>query len=483
MLLQLLPEQDLKDIIEKYEAPDPLTVLQLVAKYENRQLKDATVIIVVDGMQNIMTSYDDGMDQNSVFYTTLSNLGDLAISDSFLIPCCTATITRPVTESLRPSSRKRIWLPVNSLEPPTISQQPVFQMDDTLVKLLVSDCGGHGRALEILAEVIGTFDLRKCDVGDLMRELRDQLAGRYRDALALTIKEAGAIVRAILTHQQLDANLPIRDTDKRPDQIASPGLIQYVKDHGNSGYLTAPYIWIWMLAKNIGESIPNWRFDDYNEHMSKEDKALPPESLTWQNFEHFNARFRCLKSWVLDEGTYTTISKVHYGARLKGNIHFKNHHLRIDAASLQTDTRTYKGNANKWEVKCECGTFDVRKCKNCIINLASPKFADAFLGLDSTRHSCNEVHQYKYYNSATVSQRLYEEERNKAASSQDFFILFTTQKDCNINLPRYSGIVDGTCWNDYYGPFAGRAFIYSVDGPPNINTATRSTLQLAIPRR
>ncbi|CAI2182814.1 14937_t:CDS:2 [Funneliformis geosporum] len=388
MLLQLLPGQQLEDIINVYMQPFPLDVLRLVAKHENKGLKDATVILVVDRLQNFMKIYDDGLDLQSMFYKTLSTIGDLAMKGPFLIPCCTATINRPVVNSLMPSKRKHVYLLVPPLEPPTIGQQQVFQIDDHLIKLLVYDCGRHRRTLEILAEVMQDVDLRRCDFSDLMRRLRDQLAGRYSEVTELTPEDVDAIVRAILTHQLLDADKALPGTNKRPDQIESPRLIRFVKGRGSTG--------------------EQWRVVD-------------PEM-----------------SQMLDEDKKTKISEVYFGS--------------------QTDTRTHRGknknNTKSLRVQCEHDTIEFRACENIIINKTSAPYGDSFLALDT------------------------KPPRNEATSEEDFFILFTTQKAENINLSPYSGIVDGTCWEAYYGPFAGRAFIYNIDGPLDINTATRSTLQL-----
>ncbi|CAG8675082.1 756_t:CDS:1, partial [Paraglomus occultum] len=49
---------------------------------------------------------------------------------------------------------------------------------------------------------------------------------------------------------------------------------------------------------------------------------------------------------------------------------------------------------------------------------------------------------------------------------------------CDIELPNNSGIVDKQNWQDYFGPFAGRSYIYAMEGPPDVNTATRTQLEL-----
>ncbi|CAG8781748.1 645_t:CDS:2, partial [Acaulospora colombiana] len=53
---QIFPE-----IINKYEPPDPLDVVKLIAKHHNRDLKNVTVILVVDGIQQLMLNNDDDL--------------------------------------------------------------------------------------------------------------------------------------------------------------------------------------------------------------------------------------------------------------------------------------------------------------------------------------------------------------------------------------------------------------------------------------
>jgi DNA uptake protein ComE-like DNA-binding protein len=79
--------------------------------------------------------------------------------------------------------------------------------------------------------------------------------------------------------------------------------------------------------------------------------------------------------------------------------------------------------------------------------------------------------------SAAINEQLFMEEYNKAAESGiDVFILFTTGKCVVTSLPSRSAVVDSKVWNSYFGPFSGRAFIYSQQNPPNINKAVYTVL-------
>ncbi|RUS26936.1 hypothetical protein BC938DRAFT_483914 [Jimgerdemannia flammicorona] len=466
---------------DNYEAPYPLTVLQLVAKHKKLKLKDATIIVVVDGMQNLMASYEDGLNAESRFYKTLTSIGDLAHKGAFLLPCCTATFFRPIEQGLKPSNRKRVYLPVASLEPPAIRQndtiQPAFPMDDPVMKILVGDCGGHGRALEILWNLIRGLDLINCDVGDLMRKLRSNLTELYKSALP-NRDDAKVIAQAVLVHQYLAEDQHIPNTTKFPDQVVAPGLIRYEKC-GSYGYLHVPYIWLWVMAEGTGgESLlSSWRLDDYDDFLAKEDQTLP-SYCPWENFEKFNARFRHMKSLVLNEGRLTKISEMHCGAHLNGDISFINHHLDVAYAVNQIDTCTTKENSFKWIIDSTKEPINIRQHGHIVINAKSAPAGDAFLSLDA-QPPANEIHQYKFYNGrSNIDQEDYENEREKAASKKDFFILFTTQeKPCDINLSVNSGIVDRKNWESYFGPFAGRAFVYT-EGRPNINKANFTALQM-----
>ncbi|KAF9095501.1 hypothetical protein BGX27_001265 [Mortierella sp. AM989] len=482
MLLQLLPNKRLRDVMTAYQEVHPMEVLELVAKGVNQDLRSATIILVVDGLQSFLMDPNDGQNKDSVFYKALTNIGDLALEDVFLMACCTATVTSPVDKALASTHRKRVVLPVAKLQPPRICRDglavPVFDEDDHIIKVLVGDCGGHGRALESL--------LRACEeagedynVDLLMNKLYLQLKDLYSEAILLLSSTAQAMARAILTRAILDPDKPLPETNKLPGELAIPGLIRYEQPDGlgTAGYLTAPYIWVWLFSYQPKEGadpiLSNWRFCDYQDIKSKMDPRSPPGAQFWQHFEHFVATFRCLKSRVLSEGEHTTISAIHTGARLNGDISFRNHHLRSAISSKHVDTKSTSHSLFS-SFPCEHGTLSVRKSDYCIINAPSAPFGDSFLGLD-TKKFCTEVHQCKLI--ADGGRIDYQAERDKAASAKDFFLLFSSSDHFDVTLPPRSGIVDMSNWEHYFGPFAGRAFVFASTGALDINLAVRKDLK------
>jgi len=158
------------------------------------------VILVVDGIQQLMKNKDDGLD--SQFYKTLTSVADLAFSGTFVIPLCTSTITKPIDDILRNSPRKCIYLPVVSLKPPRYQQGdkwiPVFKNDE-ITNIIVDDCAGHGRVLEVLNDCLAGRGIEECNANTLMNDLCYKLNQTYRDAIFHSVEDARPIARAILT--------------------------------------------------------------------------------------------------------------------------------------------------------------------------------------------------------------------------------------------------------------------------------------------
>jgi hypothetical protein len=109
-----------------------------------------------------------------------------------------------------------------------------------------------------------------------------------------------------------------------------------------------------------------------------------------------------------------------------------------------------------------------------ILNGPSVLAGDFFLSIEtpvrwSPKRNCvqakivREVGQRKFIRKR-LTQAMYDEEREKSAGRDDIFLLYTTTKISDgLKLPDRSGVVDESCWNSYFGPFAGRA--YSVAAP------------------
>ncbi|CAB5380237.1 unnamed protein product [Rhizophagus irregularis] len=362
-------------------------------------MKSATVILIVDGMQQLMKDKDDGLKLDSMFYKTLTSFADLAFSGTFMIPVCTSTITGPIDGVLRNSTRDRVYLPVPSLQLSNDQQGvPVFK-NDKITNTIVEDCRGYGRALEVL-----------------------------NDYLDVLWKKPGPL------HTSLHRT-------------------------SGSGYL-------YPILRDC-------EFADYGEQRALLNPVTSLQAKSWQSFEKFFASFRCIKSAVIEENESTSISEVHAETRLNGNIQFKNHNLQLEVAKHHTDTRSKTLTASEWNVDCYNSTVNVQKFKHCIINAPASPYGDSFLSLDQPgTESLNEIHQFKLRKKA-VSKKEYQEEREKFASENDFFIFFTTA-NCNIEILKRSGIVDRNAFTNYFRPFAGRAYRSAMANPSIYNNKVKN---------
>jgi hypothetical protein len=286
MLFQVLRGQEcnrLLDVIRKYVPPSPEEVLKLVAKGADQDYaSEFTAVLVVDGIQNLMLSDNDGRNRTSPFYGMLSHLFDLPLWGGFIIVCCTATVYVPVENVITSSSRARIFLRLDPLKAPTIGERKVdvFGKDDVLTRVVLTDCGGHARAISILQSVIAKHTehgkMDSTNITKVMCLTRKELNVRYRQALTWPPFVFEAALRLILTRSVVERQQKIPGTNVTVDSLLAPGLVRFENDNDEQegqGRLSAPYIWVWALyhrAKKEGylsddSSLNSWIFLEYDQ--------------------------------------------------------------------------------------------------------------------------------------------------------------------------------------------------------------------------
>lgn len=107
--------------------------------------------------------------------------------------------------------------------------------------VLVNDCGGHGRALEMMVDV---FDDYPASIGP---NVKFMVAGKLKNLYGRNVvpeneEDQVAIIKAVLTNQRLSRYLCIPGTDLTPDTICQSGLIGFegVEPGASVGYLRVP---------------------------------------------------------------------------------------------------------------------------------------------------------------------------------------------------------------------------------------------------
>lgn len=477
------------DIRDDNQPLSTIDILKRCAKEKKVALKELTVILIVDGLQNALLNSDDGMNKDSLFYSLMTEISLIVtnIESPLVIACCTATFARPFHEVVLASHQKRVFLQIRSLDSPKEKNEPVFK-DTPLLNMLVSDMGGNGRALEALQSVIEGVDFENTSFLSIAEQVYYKLKDHYDEWISHT-RYLTPVLRAIMTHTKLVVSAPIPGTDILPEELSKLGLVKLERDElSDKGTLTCPYIWLWLMA-NASESdiLRNWNFKYYNEIQTDGDPTIPPGCQFWQHFEHFIASFRVLKSNVFENNQVIKLQDIHAGARHNfGSATIRNVPLSLKKAIRRESTKSSAYSTNK-KVTCKEGDIDLTDASVCIINGYSAPAGDSFCPIylaGSTQQSHTvfhtvfrtECHQYKCYESTIVNQTTFNEENKKASDEGDVFLFYTCGPSNVPDLPPLSAIVDRNNWKLYFGPFVGRAFLLARSDKFNINNCSKSEM-------
>ncbi|KAI9979831.1 hypothetical protein PInf_027791 [Phytophthora infestans] len=433
-----------------------LTKLSAITETDSNRM---CVILCVDSLQKLQ--HEPGS-KHSEFYTAFASLCDLVnASKCWLIVICAATIYQPVDEFLAASPQWREMLQTTSLKRPKIDGRDVFDTFDygngALTQLLVDDMGGHGRALEELFNVMLQNQGQAFEFIPVMHNVLAAIRQAY-PAIVAQMQSMKQAFLAVISRRRVDGNSLFGILTL--DQVISCGLIRL-----DGTQLQCPFI-LYMLLET--HDIP-W---------SKHATYAPAERLEdlkpWQLWEHFNCKFRVLKSQAFAQEESVLWTDIHHGARFGDGCNRRVIERQLTYAladkRMPTKTKGFK------EERCSCGN-DQGKCFLYQPADGSPS-GDAFLCLeDATKGFFHEVHQCKCVE-GNLSLDVFEQERLKAAGPDDLFILYCTSLvTTDLCLLPNSAFVDATCWEAYYGPFAARAFFIKSVPLPCINTSSEVQLE------
>lgn len=426
-------------------------------------LERKAIFLIVDGLHNISGIYGE-----SELFWILTQFGDLA-QLGFILVCGTSTISGPIDKLLLGSRRRRISLPCSPLKPPTMNEQPVFKIESTVQKVLVDDCGGHGRALELLIDVFPTVP---ADIGPEVKSLVAQkLEILYRGALPEE-SDGIAIIKAVLANRRLKRHGHIPGTQVTPDEVCQNGLLRFESDRPGheraGGYFKIPYIWLLALCITYqgNQFFEELQLLDYRDFSSKENPTMPG-GLSWSDFEKLMIKIRKIKSRVFDDGERVAMKDVHKGAMMHSDtehVCFINRHLDDDIAMHRIETKTTSSNECTWKVATECSRrVNLRTHRYIVQNAAGAPAGDSVLSLDGFPPR-TESQQYKKVQKGRLN---FNEERAKAAGVNDVFVLFCTSSirslcnDGKYVVPPGCILVVEENWEKYFGPYAGRSYLFA----------------------
>jgi len=393
------------------------------------------VILEVDGLQKL----DHVLGSKSTpFYETIAALAQLVNSSTcFCIAIGSATVFSSVQTVLSDSPQRSVFM-----NPPALDPSCIFDdYNDDVVRLLVGDMGGHGRTLEALEQVLEKYYRSDKDIGfiRLMHKVYFQIQMVYPDIQGQLLP-LDDVLKAVIARKRVSRSALVGSLTV--DQIISMGLFRYDEE---SSVIVCPFI-LYLFVHWKG--FPLVKMRSYAPVESHE------ESQPWELWEEFNCRFRVLKSQAYS-GQTLAWNVLHSGAKF-GNLCSIEVTERELAYSIDTHRLSTKSLC-LMQGSCSCGLK--HRLGYCIQPAPGSESGDCFICLESERGFLHEVHQYIEKTTGSINLESFREERAKAASSHDLFMLFCTGKiDFDLSSEDYSAVVDESCWKDYYGPFVSRLF-------------------------
>ena len=449
----------------------PAAVLQTLLTED--ESKSATVVIGIDGMQNLpgfdLRGTENGKGQP--FYQVMREVCRLIdqTAHPFVVACVTAT--QDVSQALADSPQSRIFLKIPRVTQVTVNGVDQIP-DNNLKKLLVKDMGGHGRALECLVEALNDFPA--ADGSGVMGAIMQKLNQKYPDVGALGNEDIKMLLVAALAGKWIPKGVLLGGVDAEKAQ-----LVRLLYSNDWKEYrIDLPYIWLHkMLSKHtVTGDLKQWRLIDYDAFA----KPPPPDGTEW---ESFNADFRVLRSLAFEDKQPIEIRSLHRGAIIQPDSLHKariiNRHLKVARTSTRSASKssccgnpkpTTDSNASlpgvgmqPHQCKAIQNEHDVTVTmpdKNVLlVNAKGAPAADAVLMVEEVacggNRDISECLQMKHGNSQTDVDK----ERNKACDDHDILVML-----CNAEHAPPSGNKHGVVFvalqqfDEYYGPYAGRAF-------------------------
>mmetsp|Transcript_37980 Transcript_37980/g.49182 ORF Transcript_37980/g.49182 Transcript_37980/m.49182 type:complete len:564 (-) Transcript_37980:62-1753(-) len=426
-------------------------VLNDLSQCTHKSLEDLTVILCVDGIQKLPHAPNS---KESKFYQCLSNLcSHINSHPSFVIAIAAATTFSDAHVALSDSPQLRVYLNPPMLNPYKI---PIFRdhSPSVAIKCIIADMGGHGRGLEILIEI-----LERCGYPNLTQslsvtynELFCALKSRYPHIW--DVSSYPQVLDTALIAALMGTNLNANQVSEFEEVLTKNGLCRIVK-HSHGFRISIPYIWIKLLSSFSSNALLK-RFLFQTEMNDANPK--------WQDWETFNLDILCLKSFVLAKlGNAVSVQTLHTGAKWGNDtitdvLNVVDIHPQTSLSQILTGT-SYDFSS---PVQCGQGVIIPSYCSEIVLNAPGAAAADSFCCRQISNGSIiPELHQYKLQQ-ATLSQRAFISERNKAIppDTPSIFLLITSSKSNVVNVPPNCGLVDRTCFEEYFGPFAGRAFMH-----------------------
>ncbi len=314
-----------------------------------------------------------------------------------------------------------------------------------------------------------------------------------------------AMAAVVGRHRFAGLSTRLHGCDCTVDEVVNFGLLRF-----HVQYLECPYVWLWLMSEQLLSRVQGLvSFSgDYAEiarlHRGGADVMLG--SQAWQHWEEFNTRLLSLRSELRTLSptmNWSELRNMHVPHAMPWREFHPNAYISHDGGDVLVMAQKLVRVQASHQYATRSGSLAATACiqhntgsisvsggllTQLVQNAPGANCGDSFCALqcvgdgdgdgDGDDVVVHEVHQYKHTKD-TMTLTLFKEERKKAASPRDFFVLFTTgpsHPDLKNQLPPRSALVDRSNAARYYGPFAARSFFMSAQWRPNIHTATREQL-------
>ena len=455
------------------------TVIQhLVGICGVAEAADLTVLILIDGLQ--------GAEPIKPILQMICDV--INKSDPFVMIACSSTVQVPIRTFLQSSGQPCIILNLPPVSEPSEFEQiyarlPKYE-DRLILKILIQDMDGHGRALEYLLNALQSIKSDTFRPDSIMYEVKARLKEVYLGWNPFAQPEhATALLSAIICGHKLLINSAIPGTNLTVDQIVEVGLFRYDPDERK---LAVAYIWMLLISDWIPlrelQNLINVEYTQLRDKIVQGNSA----ALSFQAFEELWCNYRAVRTRCFRDCATVKWSEFHSGASFSKlcDFSFVNKHLSFVRACRQFGTKA----TSKDLIRLSDGIESTDRrlfLDKVILNKTSASFGDSMVVLELTNGDlCMEGHQCKSYHISKLSGADVKNERQKAVDPTDSFIVVCSGKvdaDELSKLPARTAVIDAECFGAYFGPFAGRAFVYWFRGPVNVNLASCLQLELLCP--
>ena len=437
-------------------------VLDYLAKDND---KPSAVLLMIDGVHNLagkpMKLPED--DPLRIFLCNVVS-GDYILCQRrghFIFPLCSCTASIMAIEALKQSSTEKAWIPLPKLIiVPLVNGKQIRITQDQL-----SVMGGHGRAVEVLAEIIANNTEQSMTDIQLYSEVAEQLSSNKSGFGGFESDHVTALLKACFLRDTLipgrdDANIPVgEDKQLHVSTFTQHGLLRIE----NQKLIIAP-IWLLMNKKQKnGHILQGWQ------------GATPVSEVQW---EQFGAWFRMFLSRVHKNGGETMSLKDFHKGMLWADdsnpptfnnvlvTHVLQSKFKISTKSeSKAEEIKNESQAGSWNIKVESKEVDIKDGKSIVINAKAASAGDSFIPLTSSQGEIfTEVYQQKLYLKIVFpksDERFLDfamSEIHKAVGDNDVLI-FSTQAEFpssweSLLKGKLVGVVHRSNFNDYFGPFA-----------------------------